>query len=208
MDIILLERVEKLGHIGDVVAVKSGYARNFLLPQGKALRANAANKARFEAERAQIEAENAKRREESGKVAATMEGVSIVLIRQASSSGSLYGSVTSRNIADALVAKGHDVSRRQIVLDRPIKTLGIETVRIVLHPEVSVEAQVNVARSEEEAELQAQGIDVTVDRFEREEEEAAAAAAAEAAAEAAAGLEDSAPEDSAEEPSDTPDTEG
>lgn len=178
MDIILLERVEKLGHIGDIVSVKTGYARNYLLPQGKALRANKANKEKFEAERAQIEAENAKRREEAEGHAKNMGDVSIVLIRQSSSAGSLYGSVSSRNIADALTEAGHAVTRQQVVLDQPIKVLGIETVKVSLHPEVVIEVKVNVARSPEEAELQAQGVDVIADMHADEEEPAEEAAEA------------------------------
>lgn len=169
MDVILLERVEKLGRIGDVVAVKPGYARNFLLPRGKALRATDANKARFEAQRAQIEADNAKRRAEAETQAGTMTDVSVVLIRQASNAGALYGSVTARDVADAITQAGHKVGRGQVTLDKPIKTLGIVTVKLNLHPEVTVEAKVNVARSPEEAELQAKGVDVTQDLFEREE---------------------------------------
>lgn len=168
MDVILLERVEKLGNIGDVVSVKPGFARNFLLPRGKALRANEANRKRFEANRAQIEAENAKRRETAAADAQNLEGKSVTLIRQASNTGQLYGSVAARDLADALTADGAKVSRNQIVLDRPIKSLGLFDVRVVLHPEVSVAIKVNVARSPEEAELQAKGVDVTADLFERE----------------------------------------
>lgn len=169
MDVILLERVEKLGRIGDIVSVKPGYARNFLLPRGKALRATDANKARFEAERAQIEADNARRRETAEATARTMTDVSVILIRQASSAGALYGSVSARDIAEALAEAGHKVAKSAVVLDKPIKALGITEVKIVLHPEVSVTAKVNVARSPEEAELQAQGVDVTAELFEREE---------------------------------------
>jgi large subunit ribosomal protein L9 len=169
MDVILLERVEKLGRIGDVVSVKPGYARNFLLPRKKALRATDANKARFEAERAGIEADNAKRREAAEAHAATMTDVSVVLIRQASNAGALYGSVSARDIAEALAEAGHKVPKSAVVLDRPIKALGISEVKLALHPEVALTAKVNVARSAEEAELQAQGVDVTADLFEREE---------------------------------------
>lgn len=169
MDVILLERVEKLGRIGDVVSVKPGFARNFLLPRGKALRATDANKAKFEAQRAQIEADNAKRREAAEAQAATMTDVSVVLIRQASNAGALYGSVSARDIAEAITEAGHKVAKSAVVLDKPIKTLGITTVKLVLHPEVTVSAKVNVARSPEEAELQAKGVDVTADLFEREE---------------------------------------
>jgi large subunit ribosomal protein L9 len=169
MDVILLERVEKLGRIGETVSVKPGYARNFLLPRGKALRATDANKAKFEAQRAQIEADNARRREAAETQAATMTDVTVVLIRQASNAGALYGSVSARDIADAITAAGHKVPKSAVVLDKPIKTLGLSSVRLALHPEVSVEARVNVARSPEEAELQAKGVDVTQDLFEREE---------------------------------------
>ncbi len=169
MDVILLERVEKLGRIGDVVSVKPGFARNFLLPRGKALRATDANKAKFEAQRTQIEADNAKRREAAEAQAATMTDVSVVLIRQASNAGALYGSVSARDIADAIAAVGHKVAKSAVVLDKPIKALGITSVKLVLHPEVTVSAKVNVARSPEEAELQAKGVDVTADLFEREE---------------------------------------
>ena len=169
MDVILLERVEKLGNIGDVVSVKPGFARNFLLPRQKALRANEANKKRFEANRAIIESDNAKRRETASSDAKTLEGTSVTLIRQASNTGQLYGSVAARDLAEALAADGHKVTRNQIVLAAPIKALGIHDVRVQLHPEVAVTVQVNVARSPEEAELQAKGVDVTADMFEREE---------------------------------------
>lgn len=169
MDVILLERVEKLGNIGDVVSVKPGYARNFLLPRHKALRASEANRKRFEANRAQIEADNAHRREHAVEDAKGLEGKSITLIRQASNTGQLYGSVAARDLADALAEGGAKISRAQVLLDRPIKALGLFTVRIALHPEVSVNVSVNVARSPEEAELQAKGVDVTADMFEREE---------------------------------------
>ena len=186
MDVILLERVEKLGRIGDVVSVKPGFARNFLLPRGKALRATDANKAKFEAQRAQIEADNEHRREAAAATAKTMTDISVVLIRQASNAGSLYGSVSARDIAEALAEAGHKVARSAIVLDRPIKLLGISEVKLVLHPEVSVSAKVNVARSPEEAALQAQGIDVKAAQEEAEAAEAAAEAEAEAAADEAA----------------------
>lgn len=169
MDVILLQRVEKLGRIGEIVSVKPGYARNYLLPTGRALRATEANKAKFEAQRAQIEAENARKREEAEAVAQTMTDVSVTIIRQASNAGALYGSVSAKDISDALAEVGHKVARQAVILDRPIKTLGITEVRLVLHPEVSVSAKVNTARSPEEAELQAQGVDVTADLFEREE---------------------------------------
>ena len=168
MDVILLERVDKLGNIGDVVNVKPGFARNFLLPRAKALRASEANKKRFEAKRAQIEAENAGRRDIAVDESKAIDGKSIVLIRQASNAGALYGSVAPRDLADALVADGAKVTKNQIVLDKPIKALGVYEVKIMLHPEVTVMVNVNIARSPEEAELQAKGVDVTADMFERD----------------------------------------
>jgi large subunit ribosomal protein L9 len=169
MDVILLERVEKLGQIGDVVTVKNGYARNFLLPRKKALRANAANKKVFEANRAQIEADNAKRRETAVTDSQGIDGKSITLIRQASNVGALYGSVSARDLTEALEADGIKVAKNQVVLDRPIKNIGLHQVKIALHPEVSVTIKVNVARSPEEADLQAQGVDVMSSMFERDE---------------------------------------
>jgi large subunit ribosomal protein L9 len=169
MDVILLERVEKLGQIGDVVSVKAGYARNFLLPRKKALRSNEANRKVFERNRAQIEADNAARRQTAQTDASDISGKTITLIRQASNVGQLYGSVSARDLADALEADGAKVTRSQIVLDRPIKSLGLSEVKIALHPEVSVTIKVNVARSPEEADLQAQGVDVMASMFEREE---------------------------------------
>ncbi|MEK9210178.1 50S ribosomal protein L9 [Sphingomonas sp. 2378] len=169
MNVILLERVEKLGAIGDVVSVKDGYARNFLLPRKKALRANEANKKVFEANRARIEAENANRRAEAEVEAKTFDNVTVTLIRQASNVGQLYGSVAVRDLVDALVADGHKVNKGQIVLDRPIKAIGLYDVRVALHPEVAVTVKVNVARSPEEAEMQAQGVDVMSSMFERDE---------------------------------------
>jgi len=169
MDVILLERVEKLGAIGDVVKVKNGYARNFLLPNGKALRANEANRKVFESNRARIEAQNAERRSVAEKDSKGIEGATVQLIRQASNTGQLYGSVSARDLTEALEAQGHSIARNQIVLDKPIKAIGVQTVRIALHPEVSVTIRVNVARSPEEAELQAQGVDVMADMFERDE---------------------------------------
>ena len=169
MEVILLERVEKLGQIGDIVSVKNGFARNYLLPNKKALRANAANKKVFEANRAKIEADNASKRSDAEKASKGVEGKTIQLIRQASNVGALYGSVSARDIVEALEAEGAKVSKSQIVLDRPIKAIGLHEVRVALHPEVSVTVKVNVARSPEEAELQAQGIDVMASMFEREE---------------------------------------
>ena len=169
MEIILLERVEKLGHIGDVVKVKDGFARNFLLPRGKALRANEANRKKFEKNRAQIEADNAQRREAAQKDSKGLEGKSVVLIRQASNTGQLYGSVSARDLAEALEADGAKVSKNQIVLDKPIKALGVYEVRVALHAEVSVAVKVNIARSPEEADLQAKGVDINAQFFERDD---------------------------------------
>ena len=168
MEVILLERIEKLGAIGDVVKVKNGYARNFLLPNGKALRANEANRKVFEANREKIEASNAERRAAAETDSKGLEGASVQLIRQASNTGQLYGSVSARDIADALEADGHKVAKNQIVLDRPIKAIGVTDVKVALHPEVSVTIHVNVARSPEEAELQAQGVDVMAEMFEKD----------------------------------------
>ena len=168
MEVILLERVEKLGQIGDIVTVKNGFARNYLLPNKKALRANEANKKVFEANRARLEAENATRRSDAEKASKDVEGKSVQLIRQASNVGALYGSVSARDIVEALEGVGAKVSKSQIVLDRPIKAIGVHEVKVALHPEVSVTVKVNVARSPEEAELQAQGVDVMASMFERE----------------------------------------
>ena len=169
MEVILLERVEKLGQIGDIVTVKNGFARNYLLPNKKALRANEANKKVFEANRAKIEADNAGRKVEAEKASKGVEGKTVQLIRQASNVGALYGSVSARDIVEALEGEGAKVSKSQIVLDRPIKAIGLHEVKVALHPEVSVIVKVNVARSPEEAELQAQGVDVMASMFEREE---------------------------------------
>lgn len=170
MEIILLERIEKLGAIGDVVTVKDGYARNFLLPNKKALRSNNANKKVFEANRAKIEADNAARRTDAEAAAEGVNGKQIVLIRQSSNAGQLYGSVAVRDIVDALHADGvTNVSKAMVVLERPIKTLGVFDVKVALHPEVAVTISVNVARSPEEAELQSQGVDVMADLFEKDE---------------------------------------
>ncbi|PZU10346.1 50S ribosomal protein L9 [Sphingomonas sp.] len=169
MDVILLERVEKLGQIGDVVTVKNGFARNFLLPRKKALRANEANKKVFEANKATIVAENAARRSEAEKASKDIDGKTITLIRQASNTGQLYGSVSARDLAELLAEDGAKVAKNQIVLDKPIKAIGMNEVKVVLHPEVSVSIKVNVARSPEEAEMQAQGVDVMAQMFERDE---------------------------------------
>ena len=168
MEVILLERVEKLGGIGDVVTVKNGFARNYLLPRKKALRANEANRKVFEANRARIESENAERRLAAEAASKGVDGKTVQLIRQASNTGQLYGSVSARDIVDALEADGAKVTKSQVVLDRPIKSIGMHEIRIALHPEVAVTVKVNVARSPEEADLQAQGVDVMAQMFERD----------------------------------------
>src|SRR4051794_6496144 len=198
MEVILLERVEKLGAIGDVVKVKDGFARNYLLPRKKALRANEANRKVFESNRAKIEEDNANRRGDAEKASKGVDGKTVKLIRQASNTGQLYGSVSARDIVEALEAEGAHVAKSQIVLDRPIKAIGMHEVKVALHPEVLVTVKVNVARSPEEADLQAQGVDVMSQMFERDtaaftedydpnaEPGATAEAPAEAAAEPAA----------------------
>ncbi len=190
MEIILLERVEKLGAIGDVVKVKDGFARNYLLPNKKALRANEANRKLFETNRAKIEEDNASRRSEAEKASGSVDGKTVKLIRQASNTGQLYGSVSARDIVEALETEGAKVTKSQVVLDRPIKAIGVHDVRIALHPEVNVTVKVNVARSPEEADLQAQGIDVLQQMF---EQDAAPAAAEELAADEDQPAEDAAP---------------
>ena len=157
MDVILLQRVEKLGRMGEVVNVKPGYARNFLLPQKKALRATKQNVAEFEQRRTQLEANNLEQRHEAEHVGGRLDGLSVVLTRQASDSDQLYGSVTTRDIANEVTAAGFTIGRRQVELDRPIKTVGLHRVRVRLHPEVAVVVTVNVARSKEEAEAHARG---------------------------------------------------
>ena len=171
MEVILLERVEKLGGIGDVVKVKDGFARNFLLPRKKALRANEANRRVFEANRERIVAENAARRSEAEKEAKTIDGVTLTLIRQSSNTGQLYGSVAVRDLIESFEALGYKVNKAQVVLDRPIKTIGVHEVRVALHPEVPVTVKVNVARSPEEAEMQAAGVDVMAAVFEEGREQ-------------------------------------
>jgi large subunit ribosomal protein L9 len=171
VQIVLLERVEKLGQMGEVVTVRDGYARNFLLPQGKALRATKANLARFEAERAQMEARNAERRREAEAEAAKLDGRQFVVIRMAAEGGALYGSVTPRDIAQVAQAEGFRVERTQVRLERPIKELGLHPVSILLHPEVTASVSANVARSQEEADIQATG--KTVAELRAEEERAA-----------------------------------
>lgn len=168
MNIILLERVEKLGGIGDVVTVKDGYARNFLLPNKKALRANEANRKVFEANRERLETENADRRVEATKQGEKIDGAEIVLIRASSNSGQLYGSVNVRDIVSGLAEQGHEVDKRQVIMGAPIKTIGMFDVTVSLHPEVQVTVRANVARSPDEAQQQAQGIDVIKAMFEED----------------------------------------
>lgn len=170
VDVILLERVQKLGQMGQIVNVRPGYARNYLLPQKKALRATKDNLAYFETQRTQLEANNLQRKSEASDVAAKLEGLAVALIRQAGEGGQLYGSVAARDIAEAVTAAGFTIERQQIVLDRPIKTLGLHQVRVMLHPEVGVTVTANVAQSEEGARMQAAGINPLE---QREEEEAA-----------------------------------
>ena len=169
MDVILLERVEKLGNIGDVVKVKDGFARNFLLPNKKALRSNEANRKVFENSRERIVAENASRRAEAETEAKTIDGITLTLIRQSSNTGQLYGSVAVRDLLELLEAEGHKVAKSAIVLNKPIKAIGVYEVKVALHPEVSVTIKVNVARSPEEAEMQAKGVDVMTAMFEKDE---------------------------------------
>ncbi|WP_376087303.1 50S ribosomal protein L9 [Roseomonas sp. CCTCC AB2023176] len=169
IELILMQRVEKLGQMGELVKVKPGYARNYLLPSGRAIRATKDNLARFEQQRATLEAQNIKRREEALLIAERMEGLAVVLIRAAGESGALYGSVSVRDIADACAESGLQVARDQVILETPIKTLGIFNVRVALHPEVDLPVAVNVARSYEEADKQARGEDL---RAETEAEEA------------------------------------
>ncbi|MFN0024562.1 MAG: 50S ribosomal protein L9 [Parvularculaceae bacterium] len=175
MEVILLERVEKLGQMGDVVKVKAGFARNYLLPRKKALRANESNKKVFEAQRADLEVRNLDRRKDAEVAAKLLDGRSFVIIRQASEAGLLYGSVSTRDIAEAAAADGVKVERGQVRLDKPLKSLGLSKVRVVLHPEVSTTIEINIARSADEAERQARGEDVLSRADERAEDEAVAA---------------------------------
>jgi large subunit ribosomal protein L9 len=193
MQIVLLERVEKLGQIGDVVKVKDGFARNYLLPKKKALRATKANLAYFETQRAQLEGRNLERRKEAEQVSGKLKGKSFVLLRQAGDRGQLYGSVSPRDIADAITAGGFSVARTQVPIDKAIKAIGLHEISVVLHPEVRVAVTINVARTEDEAERQARGEDVLAERTEEEEavvnaealfEEGAGPKAEESAAEA------------------------
>lgn len=172
MQVILLERIARLGQMGDVVRVRDGYARNFLLPQGKALRANKDNAKRFESERAQLEARNLERKGEAAAVAAKLDGQSFIVVRQAGETGQLYGSVTARDLADTMTAGGFTVGRAQVILNQPIKTIGLHTVAIALHPEVESKITVNVARSEDEATRQARGEDLSVRADEADFDEA------------------------------------
>lgn len=197
MEVILLERIEKLGQMGDVVKVKPGYARNYLLPQRKALRATKGNLAVFETQRSQLEAQNLERKQEAESVAGKLEGLQVVIIRQSGETGQLYGSVTARDLTDAVTEAGFTVERRQVVMDKSIKMLGLHPIKIRLHPEVAVEVVANVARSEVEAERQAEaGRVVTV-----EEQQAAEEAALEATL---AEIEEEETEDDAEAASETP----
>ncbi len=209
MDVILLERIEKLGQMGDVVSVKPGYARNYLLPKSKALRATPENSKHFENQRAQLEAANLERRAEAEQVGAKLDGLSVILVRQAGESGQLYGSVNARDIAEQVVDNGFTITRQQVELANPIKALGLHDVQVALHPEVSVTVVANVARSEEEAKIQAEtgravlSIDeeeAAQAKIEAEEvfEKAEDAEAAEAEAEETVA-EDAAPEDAEEE---------
>ena len=177
IELILLERVEKLGQMGQLVKVKPGFARNYLLPQKKAMRATKENLAYFETQRAQLEANNLQRRTEATEIGGKLEGLTVVIIRTAGESGQLYGSVSARDIAEAVTEAGFTIERRQVVLERPIKNLGLHLVRVVLHPEVPVSVTANVAQSAEEAEMQAKGIDPL--RLREEEEEEARIEAAE-----------------------------
>ena len=171
MDVILLERVEKLGGIGDVVTVKNGYARNFLLPNKKALRANKANKAVFDANRERIEKENAEKRDVAEAEGKKMDGTELVMIRQASNTGQLYGSVATRDVVAGMDEQGFKVEKSQVQLVRPIKAIGMHDVNIVLHPEVTIVVKANVARSTEEAELQSQGVDIIQRMYDEEQAE-------------------------------------
>jgi large subunit ribosomal protein L9 len=161
MEVILLERISRLGQMGDTVKVKDGFARNFLLPKGKALRANEANKKKFEGQRAQLEARNLERKSEAAKIAEKLDGKSFIIVRSAGETGQLYGSVSTRDIADLVTAEGFSVNRNQVELNQPIKMIGVSNVAISLHPEVEVTVTLNIARSTEEAERQAKGETLT-----------------------------------------------
>lgn len=167
-EVILLQRIEKLGQMGDIVKVKPGYARNYLLPQGKAIRATSLNRERFERERSQLEAQNLKHREEAERLLERLHGLSVIVIRQAGESGSLYGSVTARDISDAVTKEGLNITRQQVEIHHPIKMLGLYEVKVQLHPEVHLDVRVNVARSVEEAERQSHGEIIAVEAEENE----------------------------------------
>jgi large subunit ribosomal protein L9 len=201
MEVILLERIARLGQMGDIVRVKDGYARNFLLPQGKALRSNETSKKRFESDRVHLEARNLERRQEAEAASGKLSGQIFVVVRQAGETGQLYGSVSARDIVEAMTAAGTTVARNQVALNQPIKAIGLHEVRIALHPEVDANVTVNVARSDDEAARQAKGEDLTVaDRDEAEEAPETAEAAAEPAAEGADATEAEATEEPAAEP--------
>jgi large subunit ribosomal protein L9 len=203
MEIILLERVEKLGQMGDVVSVKPGYARNYLLPQGKALRANKGNREKFETEKAQREADNLARRSDAETEAGKMDGLAVSMVRAASEMGQLFGSVTSRDISDAVTEAGFTIARTQVVMDKSIKTLGLHDIRIRLHPEVTVTVTVNVARSLDEAETQLRtGVAVTGLADDDDDDYGN-----EAAGEEAPAVEASAPDGAAEAQAETAETE-
>lgn len=195
MQVILLERIGRLGQMGDVVKVRDGFARNYLLPQNKAMRATKDNLAAFEGRKAQLEATNLERKSEADAVADKLRGQSFMLIRQASDSGQLYGSVSTRDLAEAMEAGGFTLERRQILLTRPIKTLGLHDVRISLHPEVELNVTANIARTQEEAERQARGEDVTRDRGDEDDEAEEELRAARAEAEALFEAEDAGADD-------------
>ena len=182
IELILLERVEKLGQMGQLVKVRPGFARNYLLPQKKALRATKENLAYFDSQRAQLEANNLQRKTEATEIGGKLEGLTVVIIRQAGESGQLYGSVSARDIAEAVTGAGFTIEKPQVILDRPIKSLRLHSVRVALHPEVSVTVTANVAQSVEEAEMQAKGIDPLRAREEEEEEAQAASMARESLA--------------------------
>jgi large subunit ribosomal protein L9 len=177
MKVILLERVERLGGLGETVSVKDGFARNFLLPRHKALRATAANQKVFDAQRADIEIRNAQAKEAAEAAAAKLDGTSYILIRQAGETGHLYGSVSGRDVSESIVAEGGKVDRAMVVLDKPIKALGVHEVKVRLHPEVTVTVKINIARSADEAERQARGENVITSQFEEERAQAEEAAA-------------------------------
>ena len=187
IELILMQRVDKLGQMGELVKVRPGYARNFLIPSGKAIRASKSNLERFEKERAQLEAQNLKRREEAERVAERVAGLAVTIIRQAGESGALYGSVSTRDIAEACTSAGLTVGRDQVMMGHAIKSVGLAHVQVALHPEVAISVTVNVARSPEEAEKQARG-----ERVEAEAEAEQASLEAELAAELAAGQADQA----------------